>query len=166
MLDEAYVSTIANDRRHLERAINEAHRSLDPNTRVGAVLVTGSGGGVIAWGHNSFPHGVEPTIHRLHSREIKLRLMVHAEMNAILTAGRVGRMTDGCTLYLAATDESGTCWGGPPCVRCAVEVIQAGIKRIVSFEQKKGFSKWHTDLAISRNLLAEAGVELIEVPYV
>src|SRR4051812_33949722 len=118
MLDETLTRTIAHDRRHLERAINEAHKSLDPNTKVGAVLVTGSGGGVIAWGHNTFPHGIEPTIARLHDRETKLRLTVHAEMNAILTAGRVGRMTDGCTLYCASTDDTGEVWGGV-CGPCA-----------------------------------------------
>jgi dCMP deaminase len=165
LLDFPQTFTISRARRHLERAINEAAKSPDPATQVGAVLVSPASGGIISWGCNTLPHGIEPTVARMHVREIKLKLIVHAEVNAILSAARTGRMTDGGTLYLAATDETGLCWGGPPCCACTLNVIQAGIRRVVSFEQKRVPSKWHADLAIARNLLAEAGVELIEVPF-
>lgn len=166
LLHFQHAFTISHSRRHLERALNEARKSPDPATQVGAVLVSNGSGSIISWGCNTLPHGIEPTLARLQVRETKLKLMVHAEVNAILSAARAGRMTDGCTLYLAATDETRMVWGGPPCCACTLNVIQAGIRRVVSFEQKCGFSKWHADLAVARNLLAEAGVELIEVPFV
>ena len=147
----------------LARALQEAGKSPDPATRVGAVLINRQGM-VVSWGCNTLPHGVRHFHERLHDRDTKLRLIVHAEMNAILTAARVGRMTDGCTLYLAATDDSGMIWGGPPCTRCTAEIIQAGISTVVSYPQKSGFSKWHADLSMARELLAEAGVALLEVP--
>lgn len=166
MLDQTTTPTIAFHRKRLGRALREAQGSPDPSTQVGAVLVGSVGSGFIAWGCNTFPDSIEPSIARLYDRDIKLTLMVHAEMNAILAAARNGRRTDGGTLYLAATDETGMVWGGPPCCSCTRHVIQAGIRTVVSFEQKIGFSKWHADLAVARNLLAEAGVELIEVPFV
>ena len=75
---------------------------------------------------------------RLHDRDTKLRLIVHAEMNAILNAARVGVSTRDCTLYLAATDDTGMVWGGPPCTRCKAEIILSGIIAIVSYPVKVG----------------------------
>jgi deoxycytidylate deaminase len=75
----------------------------------------------------------------LHDKETKLRLVVHAEVNAILNAARVGIPLKGCTLYLAATDDTGAVWGGPPCTRCSLDMIQAGITRVVSLPFKPNF---------------------------
>ncbi len=47
---------------------------------------------------------------------------VHAEENSILHAAKHGVSTEGATLYVTA---------GPPCVACAKNLINAGIKRIV-----------------------------------
>lgn len=154
--------------RHLYRALEESQLSPDPSTQVGAVLVSASGHHVISWGCNNFPAGVEPTIARLHCRETKLRLMVHAEQNAIFAAARAGRPTGGATLYTAATDDTGAVWGAIPCFKygCCHAVIQAGIRRVVTFEPKPTPSAWHADHPMARNMLAEANVELIEVPYV
>jgi deoxycytidylate deaminase len=66
-------------------------------------------------------------------------------------------------MYLAATDDSGEKWGGTPCTACAIEVIHAGIRRIVSPPLRGGFTKWREDLDFARELLVEAGVELVEV---
>jgi len=95
-------------------------------------------------------------------------LVVHAEMNAILGAARLGARLKGCTLYLAATDDSGLVWGGPPCTRCTVEIIQAGLGAIVSYTAKKIPSRWHDDLAMARALIEEVGItyrELEPMPH-
>jgi dCMP deaminase len=47
---------------------------------------------------------------------------VHAEINPILQASRMGISTVGSTLY---------CDCGTPCLNCAKEIIQAGVVRIV-----------------------------------
>ena len=94
---------------------------------------------------------------------MKLKLIVHAEMNAILNGARFGVPLKGCTIYLACTDASGLVWGGPPCSRCTVEIIQAGITRIVSLPKKSVPSRWHEDLKLAGQLLTEAGIEYCEL---
>ena len=87
---------------------------------------------------------------------------MHGELNAILNAARIGVSTKGSTLYLACTDESRHIWGGPPCIRCAVHTIQAGIVSVVALPMKK-VTKWADELNRSCELLSEAGVEFEEV---
>ncbi len=149
-------------------ALNWAHRitdgSPDPNTRVGAVIITPKMEAVS--GCNDFPKGIAKSFNRLKDRDTKLKLMVHAEMNAVLMAAKLGIPTDGAILYLSATDNSGLIWGGPPCTRCTVEIIQAGIKRVVSRPGKPrdvGW-KWREDVEMAGKLLEEAGIEYEEIP--
>lgn len=68
----------------------------------------------------------------------------HAEENAILQAARYGPPIEGATIYVKMT----------PCYRCAMMIIQAGIKRVVA--QKK----YHAD-ALSRKFFKQAGVKLV-----
>jgi dCMP deaminase len=150
------------DRHFLRMALENASMSKDPNTRVGSVIV-GPDREPRSDGFNGFPRGVADTLERLNDRDLKLKLMVHAEMNAILNAARIGVPLKGCTLYLAATDDTGLVWAGPPCTRCTVEIIQAGIAEIVAFSPKSGPSKWHEDLAMARGLITEAGLRYREL---
>ena len=152
------------DRYFLRLSLDNASMSKDPRTQVGSVIV-GPDREVRSAGFNGFPRGIADTPERLHDRETKMKLIVHGEMNAILNAARVGISTKGCSLYLAATDETGLVWGGPPCTRCVVEIIQAGISEIVSFPVKAVPSRWHDDLAFARTLLAEAAITYREIAY-
>lgn len=136
--------------------------SKDPSTRVGSVVV-GPDKEILSAGFNGFPRGIADTPERLNDRDMKLKLIVHAEMNALLAAARTGVKLAGCILYLAATDDSGLVWGGAPCTRCTVEIIQVGISEIVSFPVKSVPSKWHEDLKLSRSLIEEAGILYREV---
>lgn len=139
-----------------------ARMSKDPSTKVGAVIV-GPDKEIRSTGFNGMPRGIADTEERLSDRETKLKLVVHAEMNAVLNAARFGVALKGCTLYLAATDDSGMVWGGPPCTRCTVEVIQAGIRTVVSYPKKAVPSRWHEDLALAEALLQEGGIDYREV---
>jgi dCMP deaminase len=154
------------DNHFLDMALLQASMSKDPNTRVGAVIV-GPDREVRSTGFNGFPRLICDSPERLGDRDTKLRLIVHAEMNAVLAAARVGVPMQGCTLYLAATDDTGMVWGGPPCCRCTVELIQAGITEIVSRPAKPaGVSwKWREDTEMARGLLDEAGIPLREVGF-
>ena len=107
------------DNHFLRLAQVHAEMSKDPNTRVGAVIV-GPDREIRATGFNGFPRRICDDPVRLQDRETKLQLVVHAECNAICAAARVGVPLLGCTLYLAATDDTGAVWGGPPCTRCTV----------------------------------------------
>lgn len=150
------------DRHFLKMCLECSTMSKDPSTRVGAVIV-GPDREIRSTGFNGFPRGIADTPERLNDRDTKLRLIVHAERNAILNAARIGVSVKGCTLYLAATDDSGLTWGGSPCTHCVIEVIQTGIVQVVSYQQKDGFSKWHDDLALARTLLGEAGMGFREI---
>ena len=150
------------DAHFLGLCLKHAEMSKDPSTQVGAVIV-GRDREEISTGFNGFPRGILDSQERLADRDMKLRLIIHAECNAILNAARIGVSVKGCTLYLAATDSSGMVWGGPPCTRCTVDVIQAGIVQIVSYPVKAVPSRWHADLAFARQLIDEAGIGYREV---
>lgn len=137
--------------------------SKDPSTRVGAVIV-GPDLEIRSTGFNGFPRGIADTPARLHDRETKLRLVVHAECNAIVNAARVGTPLRGCTMYLSAQSvKDSMIWGGPPCTRCTVHTIQAGIARVISHSFKNVPSKWKQDIDEARKLLEEANIPFIEV---
>ena len=101
-------------------------------------------------GYNGFPRGIADTPGRLNDREVKYELVVHAETNALLTAREP---LHGYTLYCTF----------PPCSRCAVSIIQAGIVRVVAIkptaEQEERWGFWRT-----RDLFKEAGIDISEYP--
>lgn len=150
------------DQHFLRLTLEHARMSKDPSTRVGAVIV-GPDREIRASGFNGFPRGIADTMERLTNREVKLSLVVHAEMNAVLNAVRAGVSVKGCTLYLSATDDSGAVWGGPPCTRCTVELIQAGIAHVVSLPFKDVPSRWKDSIEAARALLSESGVSYREI---
>ena len=82
-------------------------------------------------------------------REIKLRLIVHAEMNAILDAGKDADMT---TLYLYG-------FRSAPCTNCTKHVIAAGIMEVISCGPEIP-ERWKKDLEHSNDMLKEAGIHL------
>lgn len=106
------------DARYLDLAQHVAGWSRDPSTKVGAVVVRPDKT-IASMGFNGFPRGVLDD-ERLNDREVKLRMILHAEQNAILSAHE--RLAE-CTVYV---------WPMPPCSHCAAVLIQAGIKRVVA----------------------------------
>lgn len=151
------------DLHFLGMCLFHSRMSKDPNTRVGSVIV-GPDHELLSAGFNGFPRGIADTPERLADRDLKLKLVVHAEMNALLAGARTGMNLKGCTLYLACTDASGDIWGGPPCTRCMVEIIQVGIKEIVSIPQKTTPSRWKDDIRFARSLVEEAKIIYREAP--
>ncbi len=127
-----------------------ARMSKDPKRQVGAIIVSRDGS-PISWGYNGFARGIDDDA-RLYDNEIKLKLVVHAEANAIFNAARAGACTlDSimvCTLF--------------PCINCANAVIQAGISEIICPDTKliEPSSKWAEAMKESEHLLIEAGVKI------
>ena len=144
------------DEYFLSMALHTAQMSKDPSTKVGAVLVRART--VLATGFNGFPRGIIDSEARLHNRDVKLDLVVHAEMNAVLAAARMGTSIADSVLYVAATDGTREVWGGPPCVRCTVECMQAGIIEFVSRPMKIAPSRWYESIQKSKELILEAGL--------
>ena len=151
------------DTHFLDLALQHARLSKDPSTRVGAVIV-GPERELISAGFNGFPRGIADTHERLNNRELKLQLVVHAEMNAALAAAKLGLRIKGCTMYIVAQDvATREIWGGPPCTRCSVALIQCGLREVVSYPLRTVPTRWKADLELARDVLIEAGVVFREV---
>ena len=140
------------DQRFMDLATFIAGWSKDPSTQVGAVIANPHTKRVVSMGFNGFPAGVEDLEDRLENREVKYEMVVHAEQNALLFAGPAA---EGCTLFVTPL---------PPCARCGVLIIQAGIARVVSPEPDKSREPWKTQSQISEQMFSEAGVDLQYVP--
>ena len=146
----------------LQMALLNAKLSKDPSTQVGAII-TSEDNHLISAGFNGFPRGIADTEERLNNRDIKLSLVVHAEMNGLLAAAKLGIKLKNSTLYIVATNKDGLIWGGPPCRNCVKHVIQAGISKIVTYERKNVPSKWENDLNFSMDVIKEVGIEYKEI---
>lgn len=149
------------DNRFLELATLVSTWSKDPSTKVGAVLV-GADKEILSVGFNGFPRGIADTQDRLNDRIIKYKLVVHAEINAVLNAVRNGINVKGSTLYLIAKGNHGN-WGGAPCIRCAVELINAGIAKVVTLSSINIPESWKESCAEGAAALKEAGVDYREI---
>lgn len=148
----------------LRQALSWAKESKDPNTKVGCIIL-GPDHEPRSSGFNGFPRGIADLPERLTDRDLKLKYTVHAELNAILAAARVGTPLKGCTLYIAATDADYPVFGGHPCgSQCSCPIIQAGIVEIVA-APTKGLTKWRDDVAFGRMLTSEAGIIFREVAF-
>lgn len=129
-----------------------AKRSKDPNTQVGAVIVSPEHR-VVGIGYNGFPNGCDdddfPWERDGAFADTKYPYVVHAELNAILNSIQ---NLKGCSIYVSLF----------PCNECAKAIIQSGISRIV-YESDKYAT---TDGTIaSKRMLRAAGVELVQIPY-
>jgi dCMP deaminase len=139
------------DRYFLGMAKHVSTASKDPSCQVGAILVDGARR-VVATGYNGFPRGIADN-ERLHDREKKLQLIVHAEMNALLQAGP--RAT-GCTLYVYPS------FALPPiCENCCKHAIQAGVRGIVGYNADPNNPRavrWKESIAVSKGMWDEVGL--------
>ena len=140
------------DRFYLGLAQHYATASKDPSTKVGAILVDPIRNRPVGWGYNGFAEGVADTPERLNVREVKYQLVVHAEVNAILSAGLAAR---GTTLYVVPS------FTLPPiCHDCAKTAIQAGVQTIVGFEPDTSdprVARWVNSIDIAREMWLETG---------
>lgn len=150
----------------LRRAREALELSQDPSTRIGAVLAGidyNAKHRII--GVNRLPPGVKRNLATI-DREARYRVIVHAEMDVLMTAARAGYATIGSTLYLMARDQAtGDYWGSAPCTNCCKHVIAAGIKRVVTVKAGELPARWVADIAVTREWLEEAGIAYEEIPY-
>lgn len=129
-------------------AILSGMRSKDPNTQVGACIVSGNNR-ILSMGYNGFPNGVSddefPWGREGEPLENKYFYSTHSELNAILNYR--GGSLEGAKLYVTLF----------PCNECAKAIIQAGIKTDINHSNK------YADLPAfiaSKRMFDAAGVEL------
>ncbi len=123
--------------------------SKDPSTKVGSVIVD-KYKRIVSTGYNGLPKDIEDTKERYENRDIKYKIILHAEENALAYAKR--DLTD-CTLYVS---------GLPPCAHCASLIISAGIKQVV-FKKQEIPERWIESIKLSKTILEEAEIKLIEI---
>lgn len=122
------------DERYVRLSEEVASWSRDPSTKVGAVIVDGHGRPV-SFGYNGFPRGADDSL--MANREEKYRRVIHAEMNAILAAGKD---LSGCTIFVSHN----------PCLGCLGAMRQSFITRIVCRTPTPEFaSRWNPEESIS-----------------
>ncbi|MCQ2524202.1 MAG: dCMP deaminase family protein [Lachnospiraceae bacterium] len=97
-------------------------RSKDPNTQVGACIVS-SDNKILSMGYNGFPKNCSddefPWEREGDTLKTKYPFVTHGELNAILNYR--GGSLEGAKLYVSLF----------PCNECAKAIIQAGIKTVV-----------------------------------
>ena len=135
------------DQRFIRVAREVSSWSKDPSKQIGAVIVKDKR--ILATGYNGFPRGIDDADYRYNNRELKYELIVHAEMNAIYNATYNGVSLDGATMYVS---------GLPCCNRCALGLIQTGIKRVV-MQGNPDDPRWADSWKMSMDLFNETNIE-------
>ena len=128
-------------------AMLAACRSKDPNTQVGACIVS-QDNIIISTGYNGMPKGCSDDVFPWDrsaqiENDTKYPYVVHAELNAILNAN--GRDLRGSRIYVALF----------PCNECAKAIIQSGVKEVLYLSDKYADT---TPTIASKRMLDAAGV--------
>ena len=125
-----------------------AMRSKDPNTQVGACIVS-QDNKILSMGYNGFPVGCSddefPWAREGDELERKYVYTVHSELNAILNYR--GGSLEGSKMYVTLF----------PCNECAKAIIQAGIRELI-YDQNKYADT--VSVIASRRMLESAGVNV------
>ena len=128
-----------------------AMRSKDPNTQVGACIVSPDNK-ILSIGYNGFPTGCSddefPWSREGEPLDNKYFYTTHSELNAILNYR--GGSLEGAKMYVSLF----------PCNECAKAIIQSGIKTLVYADDKY---EGTPSVIASRRMLRAAGVAM--VPY-
>jgi dCMP deaminase len=132
-------------------ALLSACRSKDPNTQVGACIVSDKNK-IVGAGYNGLPIGCNDDEFLWEKEggflQTKYPFICHAELNAILN--NIGMDLKGCKIYTALF----------PCNECAKAIIQSGITEVVYLSDKYG----NSDVFIaSRLMLDKSGVSCRKV---
>ncbi|MBP6890124.1 MAG: dCMP deaminase family protein [Veillonella sp.] len=130
-------------------AILAAQRSKDPNTQVGACIVSDDNK-ILSIGYNGMPLGCNDddfNWDRDGNEDNKYFYAVHSELNAILNYR--GGSLEGSKIYVTLF----------PCNECAKAIIQSGIKEVIYWEDKY---KDTPEVMASKRMLRTAGVELTQ----
>ena len=121
-------------------------RSKDPNTQVGACIVSPEHK-ILSMGYNGFPNGCSDDIFpwAREGEDNKYLYAAHSELNAILNYR--GGSLEGSTIYVTLF----------PCNECAKAIIQSGINEIVYDSDKYDGTP---SVVASKRMLQSAGVKI------
>lgn len=124
--------------------------SKDPATKVGALFLCPKTHNVLSLGYNGMPRGVDEKDENRWKRPTKYLYVEHAERNAIYNACRKGTCLEGSICIVTMF----------PCCDCTRGIVQTGVKTLITFPMKED-SRWNDNCTTSKEILIEAGVEII-----
>ena len=127
------------DQAYIKMALEWAQLSHCQRKQVGALIVKDNM--IISDGYNGTPSGFDNNC-EMENGETKWHVL-HAEANAILKCAKHGQSSQGADLYLTLS----------PCKDCSKLIYQAGIKRVVYYNEYKDLN--------GLIFLKESGVEII-----
>jgi dCMP deaminase len=130
-------------------------KSKDPSSQFAAIIVNDDHD-PISFGFNGFPRKVDDSPERYANRELKYKIVQHAEANAIVNAASNGKATKGCSIYIDT-------W---PCSNCCGMIINAKIKEVVlngdsEIHNNAAFQeRWKESIELTKMLFREAGIKI------
>lgn len=136
--------------KYFNEALKASELSIDPNTKVGCVIVKDDV--IISRGYNTLPKGLKCEEYPLDCREgafldTKYPYMIHSEAKAIIDAGC---HIDGASLYVTLF----------PCNECAKLIIESGIKELFYIDD---FYANHDNVKASKRMLNDCGIVFQQV---
>ena len=130
-----------------------AMRSKDPNTQVGACIVS-KDNRILSIGYNGTPNGYcdecFPWEREGEPLDTKYLYVVHAERNAVLNFRGNNNELEGAKIYVDLF----------PCNECAKEIIQSGIKEVIYLSDKYATTN---ETIVSKRLFDACGVKYKEL---
>jgi len=138
-----------------------AERSTCERHHIGAIAVKDKR--ILATGYNGAPAGLQDCLELGCIRNVlgipsgqrhEICRAVHAEQNVIIQAAIHGVSIEGATIYSTHT----------PCLLCAKMIVNAKIKRFVSYSRYVPDSyNASLDLVIFSDIFAQAGIETVQI---
>ena len=126
-----------------------AMRSKDPNTQVGACIVS-KDNRILSIGYNGTPNGYNdecfPWDREGDPLNTKYMYVVHAERNSILNFRGNNKELENSKIYVDLF----------PCNECAKEIIQSGIKEVIYLSDKYAHTN---ETIVSKKLFDECGIK-------
>lgn len=129
------------DWRYMRMAMIWAENSYCERRKVGALIVKDKM--IISDGYNGTPSGFENVCEDENGPTKPY--VLHAEANAITKIARSNNNSEGATLYVTTS----------PCIECSKLIIQAGIKRVVYYNEYR--------ITDGLDLLRRVGVEVVHL---
>ena len=142
------------DKRFLNLAYDVGLWSKGPRKRIGAVIVRPDRS-VASMGYNGAPRGFDDEIFLTMTREKQHKIVVHAEMNALIQLSDSDFLADkNYTIYISPLY---------PCVRCAEMIVDTvTIKRVVAYCGQSS-SDWQKSAKAAEEVFKCNGIEYIFV---
>lgn len=124
-------------------------RSKDPNTQVGACVVSNDNR-ILTIGYNGAPNGFDDDIFPWdrdgNVLNTKYPYVCHAEMNALVNYRGSNKQFDGATVYVTLF----------PCNECAKLIVQLGIKEVIYLSDKYDGTDMNT---VAKRLFDTCGIK-------